>query len=167
MAEQILTLMADFDEESQQTMGEWYEKLEQEGFIGKQTKGLPFHISLETFALDKEQAVIQEMKRLAASFDATPVHVSHIGVFAGGRVLFCGPDMNTPELLYIRNEIKIETNEQFPWTPHATILIDEPDVICKAKPILLDSFHPFMGKITKLHLCAFWPTREIATVDLK
>ena len=40
MAEQILTLMADFDEESQQTMGEWYEKLEQEGFIGKQTKGL-------------------------------------------------------------------------------------------------------------------------------
>ena len=27
MAEQILTLMADFDEESQQTMGEWYEKL--------------------------------------------------------------------------------------------------------------------------------------------
>ena len=62
---------------------------------------------------------------------------------------------------------KIETNEQFPWTPHATILIDEPDVICKAMPILLDSFHPFMGKITKLHLCAFWPTREIATVDLK
>lgn len=82
MAEQILTLMADFDEESQQTMGEWYEKLEQEGIIGKQTKGLPFHISLGTFALDKEQAVIQEMKRLAASFDATPVHVSHIGVFA-------------------------------------------------------------------------------------
>ena len=64
MAEQILTLMADFDEESQQTMGEWYEKLEQEGFIGKQTKGLPFHISLGTFALDKEQAVIQEMKMI-------------------------------------------------------------------------------------------------------
>ena len=167
MAEQFLTLMADFDEESQQTMEEWYEKLKEKGFIGKQTMGLPFHISLGTFALDKEQAVVQEMNRLADCFNAIPVHISHIGIFAGGRVLFCGPDMNPPELLHIRNEIKTETNEQFPWTPHATILIDETDVICKAMPILLDSFYPFMGKITKLHLCAFWPTREIATVDLK
>ena len=33
-------------------------------------------------------------------------------------------------------------------------------------PILVEHFHPFMGKITKLHLCAFWPAREIATVSL-
>ena len=167
MAEQFLTLMADFDEESQKTMGEWYEKLKEKGFIGAQTPGLPYHISLGTFALDKEEAVIGEMHRLAESFAPVPVHISHIGVFAGGRVLFCGPDMNPPELLSVRNSIRVITDEEFPWTPHATILLDETDVICRAMPILLDSFHPFMGKITRLHLCAFWPTREIATVDLK
>ena len=29
------------------------------------------------------------------------------------------------------------------------------------------SFTPIVGKITRLHLCAFWPTREIMTVELK
>lgn len=167
MAEQFLTLMADFDEESQKIMGEWYDHLKAEGFIGVQTPGLPFHISLGKFALDKEQEVIQEMHRLAENMTQPSVHLSHIGIFAGGRVLFCGPDMNPPELLPIRNAIQVETDDQFPWTPHATILIDEADTVCKALPVLLKYFHPFVGKITKLHLCAFWPTREIATVELK
>ena len=48
MAEQFLTLMADLDEESQAFMGEWSEQLKKAGFIGTQTPGLPFHISLET-----------------------------------------------------------------------------------------------------------------------
>lgn len=166
MAEQFLTLMADLDEESQALMSEWREQLEKSGFIGTQTPGLPFHISLATFSLDKEQEVIYEMQRLAKKFYAIPVHISHIGMFAGGKVLFGAPDMNPPKLFSLREAISIEPHEKFPWTPHATIMIAETDTICKALPILLESFHPFMGKITRLHLCAFWPTREIMSVDL-
>ena len=33
-------------------------------------------------------------------------------------------------------------------------------------PILMKSFVPFVGKITQLHLCAFWPTREIVAAEL-
>lgn len=166
MAEQFLTLMADFDEESQALMKEWHNQLKQKGFVGTQTPGLPFHISLATFSLDKEQAVICEMQRLASAFAAIPVHMSHIGIFAGGKVLFAAPDMNPPKLFSLREAIHIKTDETFPWTPHATILIDETETICNALPVLLKSFHPFMGMITKLHLCAFWPTREILSVDL-
>ena len=46
------------------------------------------------------------------------------------------------------------------------VRLHEAAVVQKALPILLEDFHPFMGKITQLHLCAFWPTREIATVSL-
>ena len=166
MAEQFLTLMADLDEESQAIMGEWYEKLKKSGFIGTQTPGLPFHISLATFSLDKEQEVIEEMQRLAKEFSTISVHISHIGMFAGGKVLFGAPDMNPPKLFSLREAITVETSEKFPWTPHATIMIDESETICRALPILLESFHPFVGKITRLHLCAFWPTREIMSVDL-
>ena len=165
MAEQFLTLMADLDEESQAIMGEWYEKLKKSGFVGMQTPGLPFHISLATFSLDKEQEVIEEMQRLAKEFSTISVHISHIGMFAGGKVLFGAPDMN-PQLFSLREAISVETSEKFPWTPHATIMIDESETICRALPILLESFHPFVGKITRLHLCAFWPTREIMSVDL-
>lgn len=95
-----------------------------------------------------------------------PFHISHIGMFAGGKVLFGAPDMNPPGLVSLREAISVETSEKFPWTPHATIMIDESETICRALPILLESFYPFVGKITRLHLCAFWPTREITSVDL-
>ena len=167
MAEQFLTLMADLDEESQAIMGGWYEQLKKSGFVGVQTPGLPFHISLATFSLDKEQEVIEEMQRLAKEFFTIPVHISHIGVFAGGKVLFGAPDMSFPKLFSLREAIRVETSENFPWTPHATIMIDESETICRALPSLLESFQPFVGKITRLHLCAFWPTREIMTVDLR
>lgn len=166
MAEEILVLMADLDDESQRIMGGWYEKLKDEGFVGKQTPNLPFHISLGVFALDKEAEVVSEMKVLAERFTEIPVHFSHIGMFAGGNVLFAAPDMNPAELLGLRQAIKTDTQEKFPWTPHATVLIDEPETVQKALPLFVEKFKPFMGKVTKLHLCAFWPTREIATVNL-
>ena len=167
MAEEFLMLMADFDDESQRIMGGWYEKLQAEGFVGKQTPGLPFHISLAGFSLDKEAEAVSEMKELAKQFKAVPVHISHIGLFAGGNVLYAAPDMNPANLLNLRQAVKTEKYEQYQWTPHATILIDDPETIQKAMPVFVEQFHPFMGKITKLQLCAFWPTREIATVYLE
>ncbi len=167
MAEEILTLMADLDDESQKVLGEWYGKLKDAGFTGVQTPGLPFHISMACFSLDKEAEAAAEMKQLAERFSEIPVHISHIGLFEGGSVLYAAPDMNPAGLLELRQAIRTETQEKFPWTPHCTILIDEAPTVQKALPILVDNFHAFMGSITKLHLCAFWPTREIATVCLK
>ena len=167
MAEEFLTLMAELDDDSQQTLSKWYEELREAGFIGVQTPDLPFHVSMGCFSLDKEASVINEMNELAARFPSIPVHISHIGLFAGGKVLYAAPDMNPAGLLDLRQAIQTETREMFPWTPHCTIIIDETETIQKALPILVQHFQPFMGRITKLHLCAFWPTREIATVYLK
>ena len=136
MAEKFLTLMADLDDNSQRIMSDWYIELQNAGFTGVQTPGLPFHIS-------------------------------HIGMFAGGRVLFGGPDMNPPKLLQLHDAIKVNKIDEYPWTPHVTILIDEPDVINDALKIFINSFSPFMARITGLHLCVFWPTREIGSVQLK
>jgi 2'-5' RNA ligase len=166
MAEEFLTLMADLDDESQHIMDDWYKELQAEGFSGEQTPGLPYHISLASFALDKEAEVVSEMNELAKQFSEIPVHISHIGLFAGGRILYAAPDMNPADLLGLRQAIKTENIDKYPWTPHATIMIDDAETIHKALPIMIEHFHPFVGKIIKLHLCAFWPTREIATVSL-
>ena len=166
MAEEFLTLMADLDDESQQILSGWYRKLQDAGFFGVQTPNLPFHISMASFSLDKESEVVNEMKELSKRFTEIPIHISHIGLFEGGKVLYAAPDMNPSGLLDLRQAIKTETQEMFPWTPHATILIDEPAIVQKALPILVEQFHTFMARVTRLHLCAFWPTREIATVYL-
>lgn len=66
----------------------------------------------------------------------------------------------------LREACKPLTPEKHPWTPHVTILIDEPETIHAALPFFVKSFVPFVGTITRLHLCAFWPTREIMTEKL-
>lgn len=165
MAEQFLTLMADLDRDSQERMAGWYDALREAGFTGVQTAGLPYHISLATFPLEQEEKAAEITRKTAARFSPIPVHISHIGLFAGGKVLFGGPEKSA-ELIALQEACKPDTPENYPWTPHATILIDEPDIICAAIPILVKSFVPFAGKITRLHLCAFWPAREIAAADL-
>lgn len=162
MAEQFLTLMADLDDAAQARLSEWYEALTKAGFTGTQTPGLPYHISLATFPLDQEQTAVQLLRK-AANFSPVPVHFSHIGLFAGGRVLFAAPERN-PRLDALHDAF--DPQPKAPWTPHATLLIDEPEQVCAALPVLLRSFSPFMATITRLHLCAFWPAREIASAPL-
>ena len=55
MAEQILTLMADLDRDSQNRMSGWYDALKEAGFTGTQTPGLPYHISLAAFPPEQEE----------------------------------------------------------------------------------------------------------------
>jgi len=159
--------MADLDGESQARMSDWYDRLKEAGFTGEQTKDIPYHISLATFSLDRESEAVAEMKRLADEFAPIPVNISHIGLFAGGKVLFAAPDMSVPELLSLHDAIRTETIDSFPWTPHVTMLLDEPDTVQRALGVFIKSFRPFAGRITRLHLCEFWPTREIASFELK
>ena len=162
MAEKLLTLMGDLDSASQELMSGWYRELEANGFTGSQTKGLPYHISLSTFPLECEREAAELTSRIASEFGPVPVHISHIGIFSGGRVVFGAPERNAA-LDTLHDACK---DPSIPWTPHATILIDEPEAVCSAMPLIIKQFRPFMASITRLHLCAFWPTREILSVPL-
>ena len=166
MAEQFLTLMADFDDDSQAIMSAWYNSLNHAGFMGTQTPNLPFHISMATFPLEKEREAVELTNKIAGEFSPIPVHISHIGIFAPGKVLFGAPERNA-ELDLLHNACETNPSQQRPWTPHVTLLIDEPSTICEALSVVLKSFNPFVGRIIRLHLCAFWPTREILSVELK
>ena len=165
MAEQFLTLMADLDPSAQQRMAAWYRSLREAGFEGTQTPGLPYHISLAAFPLAQEKKAAEILRSAAERFPSFPVHISHIGIFAPGKVLFGAPERNEP-LEALHAFCEPDQAPQRPWTPHATLLIDEPERVCAALPVLLRFFQPLEARITRLHLCAFWPTREIAAAPL-
>ena len=166
MAEQFLTLMADLDDEAQARMSGWYCSLQEAGFTGVQTPGLPYHISLSTFPLNQEKEAAEIARKAAAEYAPVPVHLSHIGLFAGGKVLFAAPEKDG-ELAALQAACRSDVPQQYPWTPHATILIDEPETVLAAMPVFVKSFVPFTARITRLHLCAFWPTREIGSFILE
>lgn len=162
MAEQFLTLMADLDDEAQVRLSGWYHSLQEAGFTGVQTPGLPYHISLSTFPLELEKEAAGIAGKAAASFAPVPVHISHIGMFAGGKTLFAAPEKDAG-LTALQEACRSDAPQRYPWTPHTTLLIDEPKTIHEALPVFVKSFVPFTARITRLHLCAFWPTREIGS----
>ena len=166
MAESFLCLMAVLDDGVQKNMSTWYEELQKEGFTGTQTPNLPYHISLATYPLEMEKKVVENLEKVAVEFSQVEVHLSHMGMFAGGSVLFAAPDRN-PELDKLQEACQMGVPQQYGFTPHTTILIDDPEVVHAALPTFVKCFRPMTGKITRLHLCAFWPTREIAALELK
>lgn len=165
MAEQFLTLMADLDGETQRRMDAWYQALREAGFTGAQTPGLPYHISLAAYELQDEKKALDIAKKAAAAFAPFPVHLSHVGIFAPGKVLFCGPERNQ-HLDALQAACALDPPSGRPWTPHATLLIDEMETVAAAVPVLMRVFHPLTAAVTRLHLCAFWPTREVFAAPL-
>ena len=167
MAESFLTLMADYCEADQQRLSVWYDALQEAGFRGEQTPGLNHHISLATFRLDEEAEAIALTKAVAARFAPVDVAIRHVGVFPGGKVLFAAPDVN-PSLAALQQACSDERPlvHGHPWTPHTTMLVDAPEMVFRAIPVLTEQFEPFRGRLDRLHLCAFWPAREILRVDL-
>ncbi len=105
------------------------------------------------------------MKQVSSDFSSIPLHFSHIGLFAGGKVLFCAPE-RTPQLDALHEVCTANAAQGYPWTPHVSILQEEPESICAALPALLQSSSPFLGSLVRLHLCTFWPAQEIAAMEL-
>lgn len=162
MADKALYIMAGYDDQTEAYLAGIQNKLYEQGFTGTHTKNIPQHITLGSYPTDKEQDLIDLLPKIAAATKAMDVTFNHIGIFGGSNVLFIAPD-SSKELL----ELKENFGDSLGWTPHTTMIIDKPDVILKALPIVLHAFSSFGGKVTTLHLYEFWPTRHILSVRLQ
>ncbi len=167
MAESFLTLMAEYCAEDQQRISVWYDALQNAGFVGTQTHGLKHHISLATFPLEKESEAAELVRQVAARFSPLFVDIRHIGVFPGGKVLFAAPDMSNALTALQEACAHGAPLNGFPFLPHTTLLMDTPETIAAALPVLMRVFTPIHARIDRLHLCAFWPTRDILTARLR
>ncbi|MBR7020074.1 MAG: GNAT family N-acetyltransferase [Lachnospiraceae bacterium] len=161
-AEKQLYILAGYDDASEEILAGFQNILYDRGFVGTHTKNIPMHITLGSFPTDREEALKALLGKLSEEVDSFEVTFNHVGIFGGAHVLFAAPDMSD-ELL----ELKEKCSDSFHWTPHTTILIDEPDVIFRAAPYVINEFKPFVGRINSLHLYEFFPTRHIMSVTLR
>lgn len=162
MADKALYVMAGFDAASEAYLAGIQNNLYSNGFAGIHTKNLPQHITLDSFPMEQEQALIQKIREIAASTESFDVCFNHVGIFGGSKVLFIAPDINRPLL-----KLKEQFGDSFDWTPHTTMLLDEPDKIRQALPLVMDEFQPFVARVSELELFEFWPARHIMTVKLQ
>lgn len=163
MAEQALYVLAEYDDQTERTLAALQDRLYELGFSGTQTRDIFMHITLGSFPVEKEEEVKELVKQAAQSGGAFDVTLNHVGIFGGQEtnVLFIAPDINR-ELLALKERF----GGSFGWTAHTTLLIDRPEVIHRAVPAVLERFSVFTGRVTALHLYAFWPSRHILSVRL-
>ena len=69
------------------------------------------------------------------------------------------------EMLQLKDNF-MDCSEPFNWSPHTTLLIDKPEVIQKAIPVVLDTFSAFEGKVVTLHLFEFWVKAKQNTMPI-
>ncbi len=152
--DKFLCALGVFDGETQKALGEYQGAILDQGFTGRQTMGIPFHITLGTFGTDCQGRLENSLQKL----EQAPVEVwfTHMGLFQGQEVLFLAPAV-TRELLSLKEAFGQEQE----WTAHTTMLIDRREKVLKAAEILGDRFQQFSGKIVGVELYEFFPARKL------
>lgn len=159
MKGKFLCVMAQYDEETEQKLKKIQKILLDNGFKGKQTPNLPNHITLGTFEISEEEILKEKIKRVSNNFQSFDIKLNNIGLF-GLDVLFIAP-LVSHELLSLQQYFSSKYADDLDWTAHTTMLIDIPDVIQRALPLLAENFKGFRGRIESISLYEFWPTRFI------
>ena len=163
MADKALYVLAGYDDPTERILSGLQRSLYEQGFSGTQTRNIPMHITLGSFAADQEEAAKKALKRAAEQCAPFAVTCSHVGLFGGtdANVLFIAPDASR-EMLALKEFFGISAG----WTAHTTLLIDRPEAIARAVPAVMRAFFPLSGTVTALYLYEFWPARLILSVPL-
>lgn len=158
--DQFLCVLGIFDEQTQQLLAGHQQAILAEGFTGRQTMGIPFHLTLGTFGLAHRAGLVEKLQGL----ETGPVEVffNHMGLFEGQEVLFLSPDVD-PKLLALKEHFSSEPG----WTAHATLLIDQRQNTLRALEVLGSRFRRFTGRIDRVALYAFFPAEKLWETILK
>ncbi|ERI93946.1 hypothetical protein HMPREF1982_01316 [Clostridiales bacterium oral taxon 876 str. F0540] len=165
MYNKSLYLLAEFDAETEKVLSDYYKILHQNGFVGSQTKDLPYHFTLGSYDGSQENRLIDELESICNKTSEIELRLDHIGLF-GLNVLFVEPNMNFELLSLQKSFFNNCGNGYHQWTAHATLLIDEPENTLKALQILAQEFKPMYARIESVGLFEFFPTRFIKRCDL-
>jgi len=166
MHDKALCFLAQFDEETQNTLVGYYDIFKQNGLIGKQTKDIPYHFTLGSRSIDYEKQMIEELDSVCSEIACIDINLSYIGLF-GLNVLFYAPNMNF-ELLTLQNKFFNDCgNGYHQWAAHVTLLMDEPEAIQKSLPIAFENFGKIKARIESVGLYEFSPARFIKECKLK
>jgi 2'-5' RNA ligase len=165
MQDRLLYVMAQLDKETCEKMRSIDRLLHELGIDVKKPPKVPYHITLGAFELHQELEIQKRVENICRSLPRFPLTYNHIGLFHLS-VLFFGPDVNM-ELLALQQPFEKDRIREHEWTAHTTLMMDEPNVILKALPIVAEQFNGFHATVDSVSLYEFWPSRFICQCPLQ
>ena len=157
--------LAELDAQAPARLEALYGMLRARGFVGRQTQGVPYHLTLGSRALEDEVGHAERLEVLCRTLPAFDLRLGHLGLF-GQTVLFLSPNPNEELLALLRTFFPESGRGDHDWAPHVTLLMDEAEAIGQALPMVAHAFEPFCSRIEAVSLYAFFPKRLIRRCSL-
>ena len=161
----FLTVMAVLDSQAQQKLGEIQSDIIEHVGEGTQTMGIPFHITLGSYATDELHAVIELIKKAAENIK--PFDIRFLGQDSfGDKVLFLKPE-KCSELLKLRSCFENDYANGYEWVPHATLFCGEEKQVQSARELVCTLDLPHNATVVGIELGEFFPPKKIIRIDFK
>ena len=161
-----LYIIAELDDDTQKIIKNYEKIIQENGFVGKQTKDIPYYITLGCYSLDFENYLKNLLDNIEKSFNEISITYSGFGLF-GLNVLFLNPCMNM-RIIELYNFVK-ENNlyADNDLAAHTTLFMDEPENILKILPKFVEKSNKINGIIKYISLYEFFPKRFVKKIELK
>ena len=111
MAEKALYVLAGYDGRTEEILSGMQKKLYDMGFFGVQTRDIPMHFTMGSYAVEQEEELKTRLERIAETHRAFDTAFNHIGLFRlpENDVLFIAPEVSR-EMLKLKDENSFSTN---------------------------------------------------------
>lgn len=163
MEERFLTVYAVLDEETQKELTQLQSDILKNYPQGKQTMGIPFHISLGSFPLSARDDIIRRIGKSVEENPSFSIELQNLGHF-NHQVIFVEPKINEA-LVKLQKQFEGNFADKFPWHPHVTLYIGEERA---GKEILKKYFfEKKTASVVGLELGEFFPTKIIMNCSLR
>ena len=161
----FLTVMAVFDDKTQERLAQIQSRIIENVGEGKQTMGIPFHLTLGSYPIDSESEIVAQIEKIASRSKPFDVLLVNYDTFSD-RVLFLEPT-KPQELIDLRKSFERDYANGFEWVPHATLFCGGEEEIGKAKAYLPEITEPISTKIVGIELGEFFPPNKIIRIDFE
>jgi 2'-5' RNA ligase len=169
MSDKKLYLLAVLDDNTQKIFEKIYDEFVlKNDIIGKQTKNIPYHISLCSFTTEKQIELEKLLDKIDEENDFKEIKIKYTGMgLFGLNVLYFNLSMSK-ELIELYDYVKTGSyEEKEELAAHTTVLIDTPENIINIIKIIGSEFKGIEGKIEYIDLYEFFPTKIIKRIKLK
>lgn len=162
--EKFITVMAVLDDRTQEIMEDMAQNMLQQYGPDRKTKGIPYHISLGSYAPEDTEEIVERVKQVAEETKPFEIKILSMNHF-GNKVRFLEPEM-CDDLMKLHLHFDSDYANGYPgWMPHATVYIhEEPQEIELTKELEEKIEFVKMAKVVGLELGEFFPTKHIVRV---
>lgn len=159
--DKFITVMAILDDKTQKIMESMAKDMLQQYGPDLKTKGIPYHISLGSYAPEDVEMIVERIRQVAK--ETKPFEIKILGMnHFGNKVRFLEPELSE-DLMNLHLHFDSDYANGYPgWMPHTTVYIHEKPRELEISEELQTKIESVkMAKVVGIELGEFFPAKFI------